>query len=89
MSRPLASWPALGAALHRLVAADPPGWLSPETAYAARALLDHLRADVLRATAGAVRRGPEGAPARVGAGDGSWVRWVARGGWLAPRAGEP
>lgn len=80
MSRPVASWPALGAALHRLCAAAPPPWLSPATLAAARALLDALRADVLRATEGATRRD---APTRVGAGDGSWLRWTRRGEWLA------
>lgn len=80
MSRPTSSWPALGAALHRLCADSPPPWLSPATLAAARALLDALRADVQRVTEGATRRD---AAQRVGAGDGSWLRWTRRGEWLA------
>lgn len=80
MSRPTASWPALGAAIHRLACADPPPWVSTGTVAAARALLAALRADVERVTAGATRRD---APTRIEAGDGSWLRWTRRGGWLS------
>ena len=80
MSRPTSSWPALGAALHRLAAADPPPWLSPATLASARALLASLRADVERVTEGTTRRA---APTRVGAGEGSWLRWTRRGEWLS------
>ena len=80
MSRPI-SWPTAGAALHALLAADPPPWLSATTIGHARALRASLRADVARATAGATRRD---AAEVIGAGDGSWKRWTAPGGWLAP-----
>jgi hypothetical protein len=80
MGRPTASWPALGAALHRLTSVAPPPWVSDATLAAARALLAALRADVERVTAGATRRD---APTRIEAGDGSWLRWKRRGGWLS------
>lgn len=81
MSRPI-TYPTLGAALHALLAADPPPWLSATTLAAARALLVSLRADAARLTAGATRRD---AAEVIGAGDGSWKRWVAPGGWLSSR----
>lgn len=80
MSRPTSSWPALGAGLYRLISATPPSWVSDATLSAAQALLDALRADVERVTAGATRRD---APTRIDAGDGSWLRWKRPGQWLA------
>jgi hypothetical protein len=80
MGRPTASWPALGAAIHRLTSATPPPWVSAGTVAAARDLLAALRADVERVTAGATRRD---APTRIEAGDGSWLRWKRRRGWLS------
>ncbi len=80
MSRPTASWPAIGAGLYRLTSVAPPPWVSAGTVAAARALLAALRADVERVTAGATRRD---APTRIDAGDGSWLRWTRRGGWLS------
>ena len=80
MSRPI-SYPTAGAALHALLGADPPPWVSPTTVGHARALLASLRADVARATAGATRRD---AAEVIGAGDGSWKRWTGLGGWLSP-----
>ena len=49
MSRPTSSWPALGAALHRLCAADPPPWLSPATLDRARILGWVREGETLRA----------------------------------------
>jgi len=80
VSRPV-SWPTAGAALHALLGTAPPPWVSHATVAAARVLLASLRADVARATAGATRRD---AAEVIGAGDGSWKRWTARGGWLSP-----
>ena len=78
MSRPI-TYPTAGAALYALLGAAPPPWVSPTTVGHARALLASLRADVARATAGATRRD---AAEVIGAGDGSWKRWTAPGGWL-------
>lgn len=78
--RPVESWATIGARLSAVAAADPPPWVSPETAAAVRAAVEGLRADLRAAAQGMARR-----PAAValGVGDGSWARWIGRGGWLS------
>jgi len=78
--RPVESWATVGARLAAVASTDPPPWVSPETAAAVRAAVEGLRSDLRAAAQGMARR-----PAAValGVGDGSWARWIGRGGWLA------
>ena len=78
--RPIESWTTIGARLAAVVSTDPPPWVSPETARTVRAAVEGLRADLLRAASGLSRRA---AAVALGVGDGSWARWIGRGGWLS------
>ena len=78
--RPVESWATVGARLAAVVSTDPPPWVSPETARTVRAAVEGLRADLLRAASGLSRRA---AAVALGVGDGSWARWIGRGGWLS------
>ena len=78
--RPVESWATIGARLAAVVSTDPPPWVSPETARTVRAAVEGLRADLRRAAEGLSRRA---AAVALGVGDGSWARWIGRGGWLA------
>lgn len=78
--RPVESWASIGARLAAVVSTDPPPWVSPETARTVRAAVEGLRADLLRAASGLSRRA---AAVALGVGDGSWGRWIGRGGWLS------
>lgn len=78
--RPVESWTTIGARLAAVVSTDPPPWVSPETARTVRAAVEGLRADLLRAASGLSRRA---AAVALGVGDGSWARWIGRGGWLS------
>lgn len=80
MSRPVEAWATVGARLAAVAATIPPAWVSPDTARLMRAAVEGLRADLLRAAEGLSRRA---AAVAVGVGDGSWVRWTRRGGWLS------
>ena len=81
MSRPVESWATIGARLAAVAASDPPPWwVTPDTARAVRAAVEGLRADLRSAAEGLSRRA---AAVALGVGDGSWLRWTRRGGWLA------
>lgn len=79
--RPIESWVTIGARLAAVVATDPPPWVTPATATAVRAAVAGLRADLRRAAEGLSRRA---AAVALGVGDGAWLRWTRRDGWLAP-----
>ena len=78
--RPVESWATIGARLSAVASTDPPPWVSPDTARAVRAAVEGLRADLRRAAEGLSRRA---AAVALGVGDGSWARWIGRGGWLS------
>lgn len=78
--RPVESWATIGARLAAVAATDPPLWVSAATAAAVRAAVAGLRADLRRAAEGLSRRA---AAVALGVGDGSWGRWIGRGGWLS------
>ena len=78
--RPVESWATVGARLAAVASTDPPSWVSPDTARAVRAAVEGLRADLRAAAQGLSRRA---AAVALGVGDGSWGRWIGRGGWLS------
>lgn len=78
--RPVESWATVGARLAAVASTDPPPWVSPATAAAVRAAVTGLRADLRAAAQGLSRRA---AAVALGVGDGSWGRWIGRGGWLS------
>ena len=78
--RPVESWATVGARLAAVASTDPPPWVSAATAATVRAAVEGLRADLRRAAEGLSRRA---AAVALGVGDGSWARWIGRGGWLA------
>lgn len=78
--RPIESWATIGARLAVVAATDPPPWVSAPTAAAVCAAVAGLRADLRRAAEGLSRRA---AAVALGVGDGSWARWIGRGGWLS------
>lgn len=78
--RPVESWATIGARLAAVASTTPPAWVSADTARAVRAAVEGLRADLRSAAEGLSRRA---AAVALGVGDGSWLRWTRRGGWLA------